>query len=72
MSTLIAENIVYYLLDIYSFLKGIHKHKCNEISFSWYNPIVLMKNGWEIKMIETQSDVIWEIKVYFKKLQYNE
>ena len=57
MYTSIFENNVYYLLDIYPFLKVIHKHDCNEISFDLYNHVFFMKTGCEIKMIEIQSDV---------------
>ena len=36
----------------------MHKHNCNEIVFDCYNHPVFMKTGYEIKMIEIQSDVI--------------
>ena len=60
MSASIYENILYSLLDIYPFLILIHKHYCDEISCDWYNCQVFIKNRCEIKMIETQSDVIEE------------
>ena len=50
-------------MDIYTLLKGIQKHNCNKISFDWYNCLVLMKTGSEIKIKETQSDVKWETKL---------
>ena len=64
MSASIVEIFVYYLLDIfiYILLKGIHQKKCNGILLDWYNCLVFMKTGCEIKMMETQSDVIWEKK----------
>ena len=72
MSALIDENIVSYWLDKYTLLKGIHRHNCNEISFDWYNCLVFMETGCEIKIIETQSDVIWENIIYWKSEKYNE
>ena len=60
MPASIAENIVYSLLDIYPFSRGIHKHNCNEVSSDGYICIVFMKTGREIKMIETQRDLISE------------
>ena len=47
MSASIAKNILQSWLDIESFMKGIHKHNCNEISLDWYNRLVLMKTGYE-------------------------
>ena len=47
-------------------MKGIHKHNCNEILFNWYTGLVFMKNVCEIKMVETQSDVIRDNKFYWK------
>ena len=32
--------------------------------FDWYNCLVFMKSGCEIKIIETQSDVIWESNLF--------
>ena len=55
----IAENVLYSWLGIYPFLEGIHKHNCNEISFEWYNHLVFMKTGYEIKMTEAKSEVKW-------------
>ena len=72
MSASIDESIVSYWLDIYSFSKEIHKHKCNKISFDLYNFLVWMKTGYEIKMIEKKSDVMWENIFYWKSKQYNE
>ena len=66
MSASIYENILYSLLDIYPFLILIHKHYCNEISCDWYNCQAFIKNRCEIKMIETQSDVIEENIFYWK------
>ena len=34
-----------------------NRHNCNGISFDWYNSLVFMKTGFEMKKIETQSDV---------------
>ena len=48
MYAYIAENIVY-------------KQNCDEILFDWYNLLFLIKTGCEIKIIETQSDVIWDL-----------
>ena len=53
-------------LDIYPFFKLIQKHNCIEILFDWYNSLVLMRTGCEIKNIETQNDVIWENTFYWK------
>ena len=50
--------------DIYPFFKGIHRHNCNEISFDWYNRLVFMKTTCKIKIIGTQSDVMWEIQYW--------
>ena len=51
---------------IYPFFKVIHKHNFNEISFDWYNRLVFMRTGCEIKSIETQTYEIWE-KEYLLK-----
>ena len=67
MSESVAENMVYYLLRAYPFFKGIQKHNRNKLSFAWYNRLVFMKTGCEIKMTETQSDIILEIKIYLKR-----
>ena len=72
ISASIDKNVVSYWLDVYPLSKVIHKHNCNEISFYWYNCLVFIKNGCEIKMIETQSDVMRENIFYWKSEQYNE
>ena len=46
ISASISENIVYYWLVIHPFFKVIHRQNCDEISFDWYNCIVLMKTGY--------------------------
>ena len=61
MYALTAKNIVYSWLDVYPLFNGIHKQNCNKISFDWYNCLFFMKTGCEIKIIETQSDIIWEL-----------
>ena len=66
MSLSIDENILYYWLGIFHFLKGIRKHKYNEISFDWYNHLVFKKTGCRMKMIETKMDVIQENKLDWK------
>ena len=52
MSASISEKL--YILDwIYPFLKGIKKQNCNKRSSYWYNSLIFMKTGYEVKMIET-------------------
>ena len=70
MSASIAKNIVYYWWDIYPLLQGIHKSNYRETSFYWWNPLLFLKTGGEIKMIGTQIDVIRKRKI-FKNITIN-
>ena len=72
MSVLISGKIVYSWLDIHPYFEVIHKHNWNGISYNWYDRLVLMKSGCEIKMIERKIDVVREIKLYWNMWQYNE
>ena len=44
----------------------MHKKNCIEIILDWYNHLFIKKTGFEIKMIETQIDVIRE-KYFIEK-----
>ena len=68
-STPIIEIREYSRMDIYLFFTAIHKFNCNIILVEWYNWLDCMKNGCEIKTIETQSCVIWETKFHWKTQQ---
>ena len=52
MSALVAEK--FYNLDWVSpFLKGIYRQNSNEITFGWYNNLVVIKTGCEIEIMKT-------------------